>query len=125
MFEAVGLEQYDEFFGACDRLLKADGAMVMQTITMNEHRFAAYHRSSDWIQRRIFLGSELASIREIVKSLVRCTRMSLHGMEASACTTRSPWPSGGDALGSGTANRAATGIRRGFRAHVGLPPVLL
>ncbi len=81
MFEAVGLEHYDQFFGACDRLLRADGAMAMQTITMNEHGFAAYHRSSDWIQRRIFPGSELASIREILSSLVRATRMSLYGLE--------------------------------------------
>jgi cyclopropane-fatty-acyl-phospholipid synthase len=81
MFEAVGLEHYDEFFGACNRLLSADGAMAMQTITMNEHGFAAYHRSSDWIQRRIFPGSELASIREVISSLVRATRMSLYGME--------------------------------------------
>ena len=28
MFEAVGLRYYDTYFGACDRLLKADGSMV-------------------------------------------------------------------------------------------------
>ena len=39
MFEAVGLRHYDEFFGACDRLLKPDGSMLMQAITMNERSF--------------------------------------------------------------------------------------
>ena len=42
MFEAVGFEHYDEFFRACDRLLKPDGSMLLQTITMNEQRFARY-----------------------------------------------------------------------------------
>lgn len=77
MFEAVGLENYDHFFGACQRLLKPEGAMAMQAITMNESRFPEYHRSSDWIQRRIFPGSELASISEVLRSLGRVTSMSM------------------------------------------------
>jgi len=81
MFEAVGLEYYDAFFSACDRLLTPDGSMVMQAITMNEHRFDVYKRRSDWIQRRIFPGAQLASVREILSSLVRSTRLSLFHME--------------------------------------------
>ena len=81
MFEAVGLAYYDAFFSTCDRLLTPDGSMVMQAITMNEHRFDAYKRQSDWIQRRIFPGAQLASIREIMNSLVRSTRLSLYHVE--------------------------------------------
>ena len=81
MFEAVGLNYYDAFFSTCDRLLTSDGSMVMQAITMNEHRFDAYKKQSDWIQRRIFPGAQLASIREILNSLVRSTRLSLYQME--------------------------------------------
>ena len=77
MFEAVGLEYYDEFFGACDRLLGRDGTMLLQTITMPEQRFADYHKRSDWIQKYIFPGSELASVGEILRSLTRVTRLSL------------------------------------------------
>ncbi len=77
MFEAVGLDNYDHFFGACERLLKPDGMVAMQAITMNESRFPEYHRSSDWIQRRIFPGSELASVSEILRSLGRVTSMSM------------------------------------------------
>jgi len=54
---------------------------VMQAITMNEHRFDAYRKQSDWIQRRIFPGAQLASIREILNSLVRSTRLSLYNVE--------------------------------------------
>jgi cyclopropane-fatty-acyl-phospholipid synthase len=81
MFEAVGLEYYDTFFAACDRLLAPQGAMVMQVITMNEQRFDAYRKQSDWIQRRIFPGSELASVREIFSSLKRATQLSAFHME--------------------------------------------
>lgn len=81
MFEAVGLNYYDAFFSACDRLLTPDGSMVMQAITMNEHRFDAYKEQSDWIQRRIFPGAQLASIREILNALVRSTRLSLYNVE--------------------------------------------
>lgn len=58
-----------------------DGSMVMQAITMNERRFDAYRKKSDWIQRRIFPGAQLASIREILNSLVRSTRLSLYNVE--------------------------------------------
>src|SRR5262249_37031320 len=54
MFEAVGLKHYDEFFGACDRLLKPQGSMLLQTITINEHSFETYRRRCDWIQKYIF-----------------------------------------------------------------------
>jgi cyclopropane-fatty-acyl-phospholipid synthase len=81
MFEAVGLENYDEFFAACDRLLTRSGALAMQTITMNEQHFPVYRRRGDWIQRHIFPGGELASLLEIQKSLARVTEMRLAHLE--------------------------------------------
>ncbi len=81
MFEAVGLDRYDEFFGICDRLLKPGGVLAMQSITMNEHRFRAYRLGTDWIQQRIFPGGQLASIRAIQDSLVRATSLGLHHLE--------------------------------------------
>ena len=81
MFEAVGLEHYDTFFAACDRLLEPEGSMVLQTITMNEQRFPRFRKEADWIQKYIFPGSELASVSEIVKSLGRATKLSLYHFE--------------------------------------------
>jgi len=75
MFEAVGLDHYDAFFGACDRLLTSNGSMLLQTITLPDQRFAGYRKRVDWIQRYIFPGSELASIAEIHKSLSRVTEL--------------------------------------------------
>jgi cyclopropane-fatty-acyl-phospholipid synthase len=75
MFEAVGIEHYDDFFGACDRVLAPGGLMFLQTITMNERRFPGHVRSHDWIERRIFPGAQLASIAAILECLSRRTRL--------------------------------------------------
>ncbi|HEU0123569.1 MAG TPA: cyclopropane-fatty-acyl-phospholipid synthase family protein [Bryobacteraceae bacterium] len=81
MFEAVGLRHYDTFFQRCDRLLKPDGIALLQTITINEQAFPAYIRRSDWIQKYIFPGGELASVSEILRSLARATQLSLYHAE--------------------------------------------
>ncbi len=81
MFEAVGYEYYDEFFSACDRLLKPGGTMAMQTITIIEQKFEAYRKQVDFIQKYIFPGSELASVAGILQSLGRSTKLSLYHAE--------------------------------------------
>jgi cyclopropane-fatty-acyl-phospholipid synthase len=78
MFEAVGLRHYDEFFAACDRLLDRDGLMLLQTITVDDWRSREYLRSPSWIARHVFPGAELASVAEILASMARVTRLTLH-----------------------------------------------
>src|SRR5579863_5607932 len=82
MFEAVGFEHYDDFFGACDRLLTQDGSMFLQTITLREQEIRDYRKRVDWIQTYIFPGSELASILEIGRSLVRGGRLIVKNSES-------------------------------------------
>ncbi len=81
MFEAVGYDHYDDYFGACDRLLKPDGRMLLQTITILESKFQQYRKQSDWIKKHIFPGAELASVVEIQRSMARATRMQMFHME--------------------------------------------
>jgi cyclopropane-fatty-acyl-phospholipid synthase len=81
MFEAVGLAFYDRYFASVDRLLEPGGAMLLQTITMNEARFHVYRRHSDFLRKHIFPGGELASVEEIRRSLARATRLELRGIE--------------------------------------------
>jgi cyclopropane-fatty-acyl-phospholipid synthase len=81
MFEAVGLNHYDDFFGAADRLLAPGGSMMLQTITIADQDFPQYHGSADWIEKHIFPGGELASIGEILRSLARVTSLSLYQAE--------------------------------------------
>jgi cyclopropane-fatty-acyl-phospholipid synthase len=78
MFEAVGFRHYDDFFAACDRLLTPEGVMLLQTITVDDWRFADYLESPSWIARRIFPGAELASVAEILASMSRVTTLTLH-----------------------------------------------
>jgi cyclopropane-fatty-acyl-phospholipid synthase len=82
MFEAVGFEHYDEFFGMCDRLLTPEGSMFLQTITLREPEIAEYRKRVDWIQTYIFPGSELASIVEIGRSLLRSGQLMLTDTES-------------------------------------------
>jgi cyclopropane-fatty-acyl-phospholipid synthase len=81
MFEAVGLNHYDDFFATVSRLLAADGAMALQTITVDDQWFPQYHGSPDWIERYIFPGGELASIGAIADSVARATDLSIYAAE--------------------------------------------
>ncbi|MEO8680573.1 MAG: cyclopropane-fatty-acyl-phospholipid synthase family protein [Vicinamibacterales bacterium] len=81
MFEAVGLNHYDDYFAAVDRLLAPDGAMLLQTITVDDQWFPKYHGTPDWIEKYIFPGGELASVGEILKSLARTTSLSMYHAE--------------------------------------------
>jgi len=81
MFEAVGLAYYDDYFGAVDRLFGKSGAMLLQTITMNEERFHRYRRQPDFLRRYIFPGGELASVLEIRRSLSRATGLAVSAIE--------------------------------------------
>ena len=81
MFEAVGLNHYDEYFGVVERLLKPNGSMLLQTITVTDQHFPQYHGAPDWIEKHIFPGGELASIGQILRSLARVTSMSVYHSE--------------------------------------------
>ena len=81
MFEAVGLEHYDAFFGQCDRLLAPHGTMLLQAITVTNQRFERYRATPDWIQKYIFPGGELASVAAILESLRRATSLALYDLE--------------------------------------------
>ena len=81
MFEAVGLNHYDDYFNAVDRLLTPGGVMLLQTITVDDRWFPSYRGTPDWIEKYIFPGGELASVSEILKSLARTTSLSMYHAE--------------------------------------------
>ncbi len=62
MLEAVGKEYLGSFFTHCDRLLAADGLVVVQVITMPDDRYGEYAKSCDWIQKHIFPGAHVPSL---------------------------------------------------------------
>lgn len=69
MVEAVGNEYLPGYFKKCSDLLKDDGAMLLQAITMPDQRYAQYLSSSDFIRRYVFPGSCVPSIGALVAAM--------------------------------------------------------
>ncbi|MCI5065466.1 DUF1365 family protein [bacterium] len=70
MIEAVGEEYLEEYFQACERLLKPGGKVVIQAITLDHRRMELYRRGCDWIQKHIFPGCFVPSY-EVLQQKVR------------------------------------------------------
>jgi cyclopropane-fatty-acyl-phospholipid synthase len=62
MLEAVGEKFLPTYFRACHRLLNPGGRLLVQVITMPDHRYDVYRSSVDFIQKYIFPGGHLPSI---------------------------------------------------------------
>lgn len=61
MFEAVGEAYWPRFFDVVRERLVPGGIAAMQVITIDDARFARYHREPDFIQTWIFPGGMLPS----------------------------------------------------------------
>jgi cyclopropane-fatty-acyl-phospholipid synthase len=81
MIEAVGHQFFETYFQKCSSLLKPEGLMGLQAITMNDQRFAAYLRSVDFIQRYIFPGGCLPSVTRIMESIAQATDLRILHLE--------------------------------------------
>lgn len=81
MIEAVGYQYYDAYFRKCSELLKPEGAMLLQAITIADQRYEAAKKSVDFIQRYIFPGSCIPSVTVISDALARVTDMRLYHLE--------------------------------------------
>jgi cyclopropane-fatty-acyl-phospholipid synthase len=81
MIEAVGHEFYKQYFGGCASLLKPDGLMLIQAITIPDQRYRYARSSVDFIQRYIFPGGSLPGHEVVMSSLRKHTDMQMVGME--------------------------------------------
>lgn len=77
MIEAVGHEFYKTYFAQCSALLKPNGLMAIQAITMVDQRYEAARDSVDFIKRYIFPGGCLPSIEVISGHLRQDTDMQM------------------------------------------------
>jgi cyclopropane-fatty-acyl-phospholipid synthase len=59
MFEAVGERNWPTYFQKVYDRLKPGGKAALQVITIEDHRFPAYRKGADFIQRDIFPGGML------------------------------------------------------------------
>ena len=77
MIEAVGHAFYSDYFQRCSALLKPEGKMVIQAITIADQRYDSARKSVDFIQRYIFPGGCLPSLAVISDHLARDTDMQM------------------------------------------------
>ncbi|MBC8469090.1 MAG: DUF1365 family protein [Planctomycetes bacterium] len=82
MLEAVGKAYYPGFFRICDRLLKANGMLFIQTITIPDQRFEAYSKTTDWMRLFIFPGGLLPSLTALTKVLTEHTSFVIKQVES-------------------------------------------
>ena len=81
MIEAVGHEYLDTFFRKCSSLLKPDGQMLLQAITIADQRYDYARRNVDFIKRYVFPGGFLPSVTAMTSSLTRVTDLRAVNIE--------------------------------------------
>ncbi|KAJ1334362.1 hypothetical protein BSLG_008091 [Batrachochytrium salamandrivorans] len=69
MIEAVGPEFLSTYFEKCDKLLKPQGVMAIQVITMPEARYKTYSESIDFIRKHIFPGGHCPSLTALTEAV--------------------------------------------------------
>jgi cyclopropane-fatty-acyl-phospholipid synthase len=81
MIEAVGARFLDTYFATCSRLLKPEGAMLLQAITLQDQYYEAALGAVDFIQRFVFPGGFLPSVTVITDAVRRATDLKLFHLE--------------------------------------------
>ncbi len=81
MIEAVGHRFLPQFFTQCTRLLKPDGMMLLQAITIQDQLYQRYLTSIDFIQEHVFPGGCLLSNQHLLKLVSDKTDMVVRGLE--------------------------------------------
>ena len=71
MIEAVGHEYLPSYFAKISDLLSAQGAAMIQGITMPDHRYKQYLREVDYIRTRVFPGSCVPSASAMIAAAVK------------------------------------------------------
>jgi cyclopropane-fatty-acyl-phospholipid synthase len=81
MIEAVDWRQHDTFFATCASLLRSDGLMALQAITVDDRSFERAKNGTDFIRELIFPGGCLPSLESISRSLRRATPLVVIDLE--------------------------------------------
>lgn len=80
MIEAVGEKFMPAFFSKCSELLKPNGIMALQAITIADQRLRTYADGVDFIQKHIFPGGFLPSIQLMGDMFTRHTNMVMRAV---------------------------------------------
>ena len=81
MIEAVGHHFVDSYFRKCADLLKPDGMMLLQAITIDDREYEGALKRVDFIKRYIFPGSFIPSVTALCDSIARSSDLRLFHLE--------------------------------------------
>ena len=81
MIEAVGHQYLGRFLQCCSKLLKPDGLMALQAITVTEQYYKQHIRTVDFIKRYIFPGSCLVAVTPLCNAISKFTDLSPINLE--------------------------------------------
>jgi len=81
MIEAVGADYLDAYLTKCSSLLKPEGAMLLQAITINDQDYHRAVKDIDFIKKYIFPGGFIPSLTAITNSMAKVTNLRLYGLE--------------------------------------------
>ncbi|ODA34575.1 SAM-dependent methyltransferase [Veronia pacifica] len=81
MIEAVGREYLDTYVKKCQTLLKPEGLMAIQAITIADQRYESYSNSVDFIQKHIFPGGFLPSVNVLLDRFTGCTDLVIRDLK--------------------------------------------
>jgi cyclopropane-fatty-acyl-phospholipid synthase len=81
MIEAIGHQYLDTYFAKCASLLKPDGAMLLQAITITDRYYASALKDVDFIKKFIFPGGFLPSVSVLADAVARCSDMKVFHLQ--------------------------------------------
>jgi cyclopropane-fatty-acyl-phospholipid synthase len=81
MIEAVGADFLETYLAKCSSLLKPEGSMLLQAITIQDQNYEQALKSVDYIQRFIFPGSFIPSVTAITSAVCKATDMKVTHLE--------------------------------------------
>lgn len=81
MLEAVGHENYPVFFRTLQRLLRPNGLVVLQSITVPDDRYETYRKGCEFIQKHIFPGGILPSVTVLSQAMTRNSHFFIEHLE--------------------------------------------
>lgn len=94
MIEAVGWRNVGRFLEHCSRLLEADGAMLLQAITIDDRAYELEKASRSFIKEYIFPGGSLPSLATLTAGLAARTdlqTLDVHDITAHYAETLRRW----------------------------------
>ncbi|GAC1321380.1 MAG: cyclopropane-fatty-acyl-phospholipid synthase family protein [Thermoleophilaceae bacterium] len=81
MIEAVGWRHFGTFFARCSKLLRENGMMLLQAITIDDRAYEVERVGKSFINTYIFPNGCLPSLEVITRQVSRRTDMQVVGLE--------------------------------------------